>query len=237
MYEKTLAIVLGGLKYSDNSLIVRCFTEKYGTCSYLLKGILSQKRTIITRALFQPLTQLELVVTHKSGALGYIKDAKISFAYNSLHTDIYKSTVCMFLAEVCSNICEPDTADEGLFAFMSKQLQYFDTTAFNAHFHLKFLIDMTRVLGFYPDTTRLDLPYFSLEEGVFTAQETTEHTFGGRAVELFSSLLKTETDTLGEIKSNREDRNTLLHHLLKYYEWHFPNFKKIKSVEVLQAVF
>ena len=72
---------------------------------------------------------------------------------------------------------------------------------------------------------------------MFTAQETTEHTFGGRAVELFSSLLKTETDTLGEIKSNREDRNTLLHHLLKYYEWHFPNFKKIKSVEVLQAVF
>lgn len=237
MYDKTLAIVLSGLKYSDNSLIVKCFTENYGTHSYLLKGILSRKKGVVTGALFQPLTQLELVATHKNGALGYIKEAKVSFAYKSLHTDIYKSTVCMFLAEVCGNICEADTADEALFDFMSRQLQHFDTAPFNAHFHLKFLIGMTRFLGFYPDVSRLDLPYFSLEEGVFSAEETTAHTFGGSAVALFRNLLRTETELLGVLKSNREERNTLLHQLLKYYEWHFPNFKKIKSAEVLQAVF
>ena len=69
MYDKTLAIVLSGLKYSDNSLIVKCFTENYGTNSYLLKGILSRKKGGVTGALFQPLTQLELVATHKNGAV------------------------------------------------------------------------------------------------------------------------------------------------------------------------
>jgi len=64
-YEKYNAIVLSSAKYSDNSLIVRCFTPAYGTCSYLLKGVLSPKKKFLKAALFQPFTQLELVATHK----------------------------------------------------------------------------------------------------------------------------------------------------------------------------
>ena len=42
MYEKVKAIVISNLKYSDNSLIVKCFTKTLGIRSYLQQGILSE---------------------------------------------------------------------------------------------------------------------------------------------------------------------------------------------------
>ena len=216
-YEKYNAIVLSSTKYSDNSLIVRCFTPAYGTCSYLLKGILSPKKKFLKAALFQPFTQLELVATHKdTQQLGYIKDAKIAHPYHSLHTDIYKSTICIFLAEICTIVCPAGTPD--------------------APFTLKFLTQLTNLLGFYPDTSQTHLPFFNIEEGVFATTETL-HCISGKPLILFKDILTTDTNFLATLSSTREERNALLHQLLKYYQWHYPNFKKIKSLEVLQTLF
>ena len=66
MYDKVRAIVISSLKYSDNSLIVKCFTQTMGTRSYLLQGVLAQKKGNLKTALFQPFTLLELVATHKN---------------------------------------------------------------------------------------------------------------------------------------------------------------------------
>ena len=56
----TKAIVLSSLKYSDSSLIVKCFTEEDGLKSYMLRGILKSKKGKLKAAYFQPLTLLKL---------------------------------------------------------------------------------------------------------------------------------------------------------------------------------
>ena len=43
---ETKAIVLSSIKYSDTSLIVKCFTEKEGIKSYLVKGVLKSKKRV-----------------------------------------------------------------------------------------------------------------------------------------------------------------------------------------------
>ena len=240
MYHKTAAIVLSQVKYSDNSLIVKCFTQAFGTRSYLLKGILKNKKSPLATALFQPLTLLELVVTNNdvaSPSLEYIKEARLKTSYKSLHTHPYKSTVGIFLSELSSYICPPDTPDEELFNFMASQLVFFDQENFLVHFHLKFLVDLTQYLGFYPDDSDSYLPFFSLEEGHFTTTENNTAVISGNALSLFKTLLETDYPTLNQIRTNKNERNALLYLLLKYYEWHFPNFKKIKSLEVLQVLF
>ena len=236
MYQKTSALVLSTMKYADNSLIVRCFTREYGGCSYLLKGILKPSKSPLKVGLFQPLAQLALVATYKEGALSYIKEAKVIHPYSTLHTHPYKSVVTIFLSEVCAQICQPDTPDIPLFDFLSEQLYHLDTTDYNPHFHLKFLLSLTRLLGFYPDTTHDHLPYFNIEEGVFTATESTPHHIAGHTLSLLKTLLHTPVGELNTLKSRHEDRNALLVQLLKYYQWHYPNFKEIKSLEVLQQV-
>ena len=46
---QTKAIVLSSIKFGETSLIVRCYTQE-GVHSYLLKGILKQKKRSITPA-------------------------------------------------------------------------------------------------------------------------------------------------------------------------------------------
>ena len=239
MYHKTAAIVLSQVKYSDNSLIVKCFTQAFGTRSYLLKGILKNKKSPLATALFQPLTLLELVVTNNdvaSPSLEYIKEARLKTTYKSLHTHPYKSAVGIFLSELSSYICPPDTPDEELFNFMASQLVFFDQENFLVHFHLKFLVDLTQYLGFYPDTSAMESPFFNLEEGTFSSTESAP-SLSGEVLLLFKRVLTTSYPLLSQLHSSRGVRKVLLHQLLKYYQWHYPNFRKLKSVEVLEALF
>ena len=43
------AIVLSSVKYADNDLIVKCYTQHYGVLSFLLRGVLKSKKGLKTR--------------------------------------------------------------------------------------------------------------------------------------------------------------------------------------------
>ena len=53
---ETKGIVLSSLKYGDTSLIVRCYTEKYGIKSFIAKGVFSKKKR--NSALYFPLNEI-----------------------------------------------------------------------------------------------------------------------------------------------------------------------------------
>ena len=54
MIVKTKAIVLRTVKFKDTGLIVKCYTEQ-GIKSYLIKGVLGNKRSKMKPAYFNPL--------------------------------------------------------------------------------------------------------------------------------------------------------------------------------------
>lgn len=238
MLIKTKAIVISTLKYSDNSLIVKCFTENYGIQTYLLQGVLSSKKTTLKAALFQPFMQLEIIATYRnSGSLERIKEAKVSYTYQSLYTNIYKSSVAMFLSEICSFVCKMEHSEPEFYRFLEEKLCFFDKHTFLANFHLKFLIDLTQYLGFYPDVSDDNYLFFNMEEGMFSHFDESKHSISGQELTLFKEIIASEYVHLQHIKANRFERNTLLNSILKYYEWHFPGFRKTKSLEVLQVLF
>ena len=61
----TNAIVLSKIRYRDNDLIVKCYTEKFGIKSYLLKNALKSKKGKFKPAYFQLLTLLDIQADHK----------------------------------------------------------------------------------------------------------------------------------------------------------------------------
>jgi len=104
MQITTKAIILSSLKYGDTSLIVKAFTASDGLKSYLLRGVLNSKKGKLKTAYFQPLMQLEIVANHKNkGTLERIKEAKVSYHYQTLHAQIAKNAMTLFLAEMLSN--------------------------------------------------------------------------------------------------------------------------------------
>ena len=238
MLITTKAIVFSALRYAEADLIVKCFTEKAGLKTYLLRGVLKSKKGKMKASLFQPLTQLELVASHKDkGSLEYLKEAKIFRPYSSLHTNIVKSTVVMFLAEVLRNAVKEEEANAALYNYIETSLNWFDTHEKTVNFHLLFLTELTRYLGFYPDDSQQDAPVFNLIDGTFQDVETNPDCINDENVLLLQRLLGTDFDALPAVKLNQLSRSGFLLMLLKYYEIHLQGFHKPKSLAVLNEIY
>ncbi len=238
MLITTKAIVFSALKYGEADLIVKCFTEKSGLKTYLLRGVLKSKKGKLKASLFQPLTQLEIVAQHKDkGSLEYIREAKLLLPYQSLHTNILKSTVVMFLSEVLRNAIKEEEANIPLFAFLEKSLLWFDSNEKTANFHLWFLLELTRFLGFYPDDNQKDSEIFNLLDGTFQDIKTNNECVEDENVGVLKQFLGTNFDEISHIKMNQVTRSGFLLLLLKYYEIHLHGFKKPRSLAVLNEIY
>lgn len=238
MQHTTRAIVLSAIKYGDTSLIVRAFTASGGVKAYLLKGVLSSKKGRLKSAYFQPLTQLELVVSHRDkGTLEHIREAKISYPYSSLHSQIGKNTLCLFLAEVVQHSIQEEERNQKLFAFLEASLQWLDAHEAIANFHILFLLELSKYLGFYPDTSQRQLPFFDLAEGRFLQAPSLNPGISGVALEHFRAFLGMDFDALHSIKLGKTNRIALLQTLLQYFEIHLHGFRKPRSLAILNEVF
>ncbi len=238
MQTTTKAIVISSLKYGDTSLIVKCLTESDGIKSYLLKGVLQSKKGAVKPAYFQPLMQLEMVAHHKNkGTLERIREAKVAYAYNNLYTDIKKSTIALFLAEVLNNALKEEENNQALFSFLEASFQWLDTHTETSNFHIAFMIHLTRYLGFSPETSFKEAGYFDLLEGEFTQQTSRNPQIEGETLVAFKQFLGINFDAIHTIQLGKQLRQDLLHSLIVYFELHLHGFKKPKSLDVFNALF
>lgn len=237
MLLTTNAIVLYKIKYRDNDLIIKCYTQKEGIVSYLLKGVLKSKKGSKT-AYYQLLTQLQIVTDSKpSRSLQYIKEVKVNYLYSSLHTNVLKGAIVMFLAEILSSSLQEEEQNDTLFNYLEATLQWLDTQDRFANFHLLFLLNLTKHLGFYPDVSNIKAPYFNLEDGKFQENKTSKYSISGENLTLLKQLLGTTFDALEMVKINAKQRQSFLSLVLVYFELHLGSFKKPKSLQIFNDVF
>ncbi len=235
---KTKAIVLSSLKYGDTSLIVRCFTLEDGLRSYLLRGILNSKKGKIKSAYFQPLTQLNIEANHNNkGNLNSIREVHIVNPYKNIYTTIFKQTIVLFLSEILSSTIQEEEANEGLFSFLETSFIWLDTNDKTANFHLLFLLNLTKFLGFYPDISNINSNYFNLIEGNFMESTTEKEVVFGDNLVQFKKLLGTNFDSIESIKFNQQERQQVLQIIIRYFELHLDGFRRPKSLKVLETVF
>lgn len=238
MQITTKAIVLSSLKYGDTSLIVKAFTESDGLKSYLLKGILTSKKGKLKAAYFLPLMQLEMVANHKNkGTLESIREAKVEVPYQTLHTDIVKNSMVLFLAEMLGNSIHEEEQDKALYNYLEYALHWLDQNPINPNFHLLFLLNLAKYLGFYPDTSFQNAPYFDLMEGSFMAVPSLNPLIEGETLDYFKKFLGINFDALQTVRMSKPQRQELLKKVILYFELHLHGFRKPKSLAVLNAVF
>jgi DNA repair protein RecO (recombination protein O) len=237
MLVTTKAIVLSKIKYRDHDLIVKCYTQHYGIVSYLLRGVLKTKKRSKT-AYYQLLSQLQIETDYKaSRGLQYIKEVKISSLYHSLHTNIQKSAIVMFLAEVLSTSLQEEEQNDTLFNYLEATLQWLDVHYNFSNFHLLFLLNLSKHLGFYPDTTQINAPNFNMEDGEFVSINSSKYNVTNENLTLLKTLLGTTFEDLHLVKINATQRQSFLNFILLYFELHLGSFKKPKSLQIFNDVF
>jgi DNA repair protein RecO (recombination protein O) len=236
MLVKTKAIVISSIKYQEKSLIVKCFTLSDGLKSYFVRDAFSSRKSNQKIAYFQPFSILEIEAVHKNkGTLENFKEIKLAIPFQTIHNSVTKSTIVLFLSEMMHYSIHEEEENEALFTFLETALLWLDAHDEIANFHLIFLLEATKYLGFYPDTTNIDLPYFEMTEGIFTPFNAIS-SLSNHETQLFKKLLELKFES--DLKTFHViERQILLKILIDYYSFHLEGFRKPKSLDVLKEVF
>ena len=229
MLVKTKAIVISSLKYQEKSLIVKCFTLSDGLKSYFVRDAFSSRKSNQKIAYFQPLTILEIEAIHKNkGTLENFKEIKVATPFHSIHSDVVKSTIVMFVSEILNTSIQEEEKNEALFNFLETAMNWLDNHNEISNFHLILLLEITKYLGFYPDITNMQYQFFEMTEGVFSP------------FHAISSLTEHETNLFKKLIDLKFDNNQKSFHVIErqiLLKILIDGFRKPKSIEVLKEVF
>lgn len=239
MLHKTRGIVFKTTNYSESSVVVQVFTEKFGLQSYLINGVKKPKAKIQMNML-QPLHLLDMVVYYKpSGNIQRVAELRQQPVFLTIPYDIVKSSLVLFLNEVLYKAIKQQTADDILFEFLYHAIEILDRMEEGAaNFHLYFLLRLTRFLGFYPDMTHAETAsYFDLTNGNFSKQIPPHASLVEQPyTRIWLDLLKSNFDNLHLLHISSTDRRVILAKILEYYRLHIEGLGQIKSHLVLEEV-
>lgn len=239
MLHKTRGIVFKTTDYSESSVIVQVFTEKFGLQSYLINGV-KKPRAKISRNMLQPLHLLEMVVYHKpNGSLQRVTELKNVPILKTIPYDIVKSSLVIFLNEMVYKAVRQQETDPNLFNFIFYSIEWLDNQEQGlANFHLLFLLQLSRYLGFHPERNEAgSVSYFDLKDGLFIAKRPEHNLYlAPPYTQYFNLLISRNYEELPEIKLPNDIRRFLLDRLIEYYALHIEGFGQVHSHEVLEEV-
>ena len=215
------ALVIKSIKQGETSSIVSCYLEEIGFKSFIVKGLYGQKKSKFSRAHFFPLNFINLNYTYnEKRELGYIKEVKPEILYKTLHVNIQELEV-----------------NNNLFNFLFRSLMWYDKIPECNIYHIKFLIELSKYIGFYPNIINEHDMYFCLESGSTTNTKPLGININGVDLKLLKNLLGMEFEDLNSISINKMSRVRILNYLIDYYSLHLQMFKTPKSINVFTQVF
>ena len=188
----------------------------------------------------QPLSLIDIVLDNRANkTFQYIRESSPTSLLNTVPYDPIKNSIALFLSEILHKTLRESDKENALFDFVKESILFFDTTTKGfANFHLVFLIKMTYFLGFFPNLSQFhDGVYFDMLNSQFTEQNNNTHTLNVAETEAFAHLMRMDYDNMQIFSLSRNQRNTILEHILTYYRLHLPEFGTVKSLDILQQLF
>jgi len=237
---KTRGIVLQQIKYSDSQVIAHIYTEHFGRQAFMFRKPKSKKSGSSLNIL-QPLFLLEIEAQIKEKRqIQRAREIRNYPHFSDIPFNVAKSSIAIFLSEILSRVLKEEEANPDLFDFLHHAILLLDEEQEHyANFHLLFLFELSKYLGFYPESDFSENnKIFNLAEGKYTQQhQEIKFSLNENESQLLNHLSGKGFHQLGTIKLSRMQKHLLLDVLLKYYHFHLPEMGKVKSLDVLKQVF
>ena len=237
---KGRGIVLHTLKYGDSSMVVYLLTDVGGRRSYMVQGVRSRSGRGSKLALFQPMFPVEFEgLESPRQQMDRFKEVRAGFVLQSLPFDVRKSTMALFMAEVLYRLVRESEPNRPLFDFVWGSAEALDAMDEGVpNFHLWFLANLSRLLGFRPGNDYTPGAWFDIREGSFTPLRPPHgEVLSADDARILHDLLECDVRYIAEIGLNRRQRVAYLDALLVYYGYHLDAIHAVQSVRILQEVF
>lgn len=237
---KGRGIILHTLKYGDSSMVAFLLTDVGGRRSYMVQGVRSRSGRGSKLALFQPMFPVEFEGLESSGRqMHRFKEIRTAFALRSMPFDVRKSTVALFMAEVLYRLVRESEPNEALFDFVWGSVEALDAMEEGvANFHLWFLANLSRFLGFCPGNDHVSGAWFDIREGLFVpVQPAHTEVMTRECARIFRDMLACDVRRLADVALNRTQRVEFLNAMLIYFGYHLDAVSAVQSVRILREVF
>lgn len=237
---KGRGIVLHTIKYGESSMIAYLLTDVGGRRSFVVQGVRSSHGRGSKLSIFQPLFPVEFEgLESPKMEMHRFREVRCARAMQSIPFDVRKSTIALFMAETLYRLVRESEANEALFEFVWSSIEALDEIEEGvANFHLWFLANLSRLLGFSPANNYSSGAWFDIAEGEYTMLPPMScRALSPANAVILNDLLECDVRYLGEIGLNRHQRVDFLNSMLIYYGYHLDAIHAVQSVKILQEVF
>ncbi len=239
MLSKSEGLVLRYLNYSETSIIAIVLTRESGLLSFYVKGA-KKSRAKFRLAIFEPLTIVELVYYKKESTnLHFIKELTCKEPYKGIPSNLAKTAVSLFLAEILLAALKQSESTPIMYDYIRNALCFLDKTEEGvANFHLVFLMQLTRHLGFFPHNN-FDAKncYFSIKEGCYIpCKQDSQPCLDKESSEVFWKVCMAGLEDANHLEIDPATRKLFVEKIVEFYGFHLQGMKEIKSHKVLEEV-
>ncbi|MDX9769694.1 MAG: DNA repair protein RecO [Tenuifilaceae bacterium] len=241
MLHKAKAIALHTVRYGENSLVAYLYTKDFGRVTLMVNNAYGKGKSRTKAIYFQPLSIVDVIFyPGKNHGMGRLKEVSVSQSNTSIHLNPIKSAIAVFLGEIIYRAVREEESNINLYQFIEASIQSLDVLDGGvSNFHLLFLAQLSRYLGFYPSGTYSPAtPYFDYKNGQFVSLQPSHPLFFSRELsEILSTTLTTPYAKSNNLRLNGKQRSNFLAQMLSYYMLHMESVQHVKSLSILNQVF
>lgn len=215
MTISTRLIILNVTKIKDNTIVIHCLTRDYGRKSFLVSVGKSA-----SMALYLPLNILDAeIIENPKSDLWRAKNISSVHPLLGIRQNIHKNTMTLFMSEVLYRSISENSIEPGLFQWCEKTILTLEALDSDfANYHLVFLIDYAKTMGFAPSTESIAA-------------------FAGQRLQDIAMLLELPLGQAMLVPLKGEVRNEIADILLKYLSFHTDTNIQARSLKVLREIY
>lgn len=222
----TAGFVLSYIKYGDNDAVLHAFTKENGYESFFLKGIYSYRNP--KKIFLQPLNELIFFCRQNDGT-SLRQVTKIEPVKIPEDIGIRANAAIFFISEFLSQILKNEDKQPKIYAAIQKLVTEISHKNYSAD--LFFLMEILKISGLAPLLSHGE--YLNPESGIFSNDPADKY-FTKEISALWKKILDEEENQ--HITIEPTFRTGMLNSILKYYQWHYPNFRTPKSLDILRQI-
>lgn len=214
MKVSTEFIVLHSTPVGDNSVVVHTISSHYGRKSFFLRNA-SRKTSLLL-----PLTIVEAEIVESSRSELYTI-SKMFSASNliGIRNSMVKNAISMFMSEVLYRVIKDGCNEEGLYEWCHRNVLILNELNTGiGNFHIRFLLELTVVLGITPQSSMMQ-------------------PFAADKIMLVTELMSCSFEESMLVPLNGRTRNELAEIILKYIEYYTESRVNVNSLKVLRELF